>query len=93
MSLYTDYAQDPSGNPKFYGIYQGKVVNNFDSESKYRLSIIVPQVTGGELIEEVSACLPPINSDLLEIPDIGDIVWIMFESGNVSHPIWIGKGL
>ena len=92
MSSYTDYAQDPSGNPKFYGIYKGKVVSNTDSESKYRLSIIVPQVTGGELIEEVNACLPPVEDSAIDLPNTGDSVWVMFESGDVGHPVWIGKG-
>lgn len=88
-SEYTTYSLDPLGRPRFYGIYRGNVVDNVDPQSKNRLGIVVPQVTGSDRLSLVEACLPPV-SGAISLPEVGSNVWVMFESGDPSYPVWIG---
>lgn len=90
-SDYLHYSLDPTGKTRFYGIYRGLVANNYDPESKNRLSVVIPQVTGSDRLDLVPACFPPIlASSPVVLPEIATEVWVMFESGDPNYPVWIG---
>jgi len=69
-----------------YGIYRGQVTNSQDPAMKGRLQVLVPAfgtaASGWALPcrEYKSTAVPPPGSD----------VWVMFEGGDVSHPVWVG---
>lgn len=85
-------AQTSSKSPeKFFGKYRGVVVNNIDPLGESRLLVNVPAIPHA-LNMWAQACVP--YAGLLEgfhvIPAIGSNVWIEFEAGNPSYPLWVG---
>jgi uncharacterized protein involved in type VI secretion and phage assembly len=77
---------------RFYGKYRGKVVDVNDPDTLGRITANVPEV----LHEETSPwALPAVpfagpSHGLVLIPEVGDGVWIEFEAGDPSRPIWTG---
>lgn len=77
---------------RFYGKYRGLVVDVDDPEGLGRITAQVPEI----LQEEVSPwALPAVpfagpKHGLVLIPEVGDGVWIEFEAGDPSRPIWTG---
>lgn len=87
----SDPLQPASGPEKFYGKYRGVVVNNIDPLGESRLLVNVPAVPHA-LNMWAQACVP--YAGILEgfhvIPAIGSNVWVEFEGGNPSYPLWVG---
>lgn len=80
--------KDESGNRRFYGVYRGVVADNVDPLSKGRIKVQVPQV----LLEEVTGWAWPVqqSGNSHAIPPIGSGVFVGFEGGDPSFPIWFG---
>lgn len=77
---------------RFFGKYRGLVVMNIDPMSIGRLKAMVPEVLG-EIPSSWALPASPYagtGSGLFAIPPIGAGVWIEFEAGDVSRPIWTG---
>jgi hypothetical protein len=75
---------------RFYGKYRG-VVTDVD-ETTMRIKASVPSVlpTGG-----TGWCMPCVpyagpQVGVLMLPEVGSGVWIEFEGGDVSYPVWVG---
>lgn len=84
-----------SDNQKFWGKYQGTVVNNLDPEQRGRLQVMIPDVTALLPSTWAEACTPlagptgpPMGVYL--VPPIGAGVWVEFEHGDPNRPIWVG---
>src|SRR5260370_41579377 len=77
---------------RYYGKYRGIVTDVNDPESLGRITAQVPEI----LQEEVSPWALPAaafagpSHGLVLIPAVGDGVWIEFEAGDPSRPIWTG---
>jgi uncharacterized protein involved in type VI secretion and phage assembly len=90
-------SQDVNGSgtwqaPRHYGKYRGIVTDNADPNNLGRLRARVPEVLGDV---ESGWALPaaPYAGDGLgsfAVPPAGAGVWVEFESGDVSRPIWSG---
>ena len=80
--------KDESGNRRFLGIYRGIVVDNNDPLNKGRLRLQIPQV----LLEEETGWAWAVHQVELDrgIPPVNSGVWVMFEGGDPSFPIWLG---
>jgi hypothetical protein len=76
--------KDAYGNTRFYGVYRGVVIT---TTPEGVLTLKVPQV----LANQVTGLATPAMSAVGIVPSIGDGVWVMFEGGDPSYPIWIGK--
>lgn len=78
---------------RFYGKYRGLVLNNQDPLSLGRLQAMVPEVLGEVPSGWALPCAPyaGTGAGLFTIPMIGAGVWIEFEAGDVSRPIWVGS--
>ncbi len=70
------------------GVYAGIVVDDLDPWQRHRLQLRVPELTG-DLATWAMACLPPGSST--ELPVVGDPVWVAFEGGDPSRPVWLGR--
>ena len=75
-----------------YGKYRGLVKNVDDPLKIGRITAEVPEIFGKD---ESPWALPavPFAGDkhgLVLIPEAGDGVWIEFEAGDISRPIWTG---
>jgi phage baseplate assembly protein gpV len=75
---------------RFYGKYRG-VVTDVDAATM-RIKASVPAVLPGLSTGWCMPCVPYAGPQVgfLMLPDIGSGVWIEFEGGDVSYPIWTG---
>lgn len=72
---------------QYYGPYRGVVTDNNDPNDLMRIRARVPEVLGET---ETSWALPCVPPGVRSVPDIDSLVWIMFEAGDPSRPIWVG---
>jgi uncharacterized protein involved in type VI secretion and phage assembly len=86
---------NPAGSQtaaRYYGKYRGTVEDNQDPNNRGRLKAQVP----GVLTDITSSWANPSSPfagdgiGLFTVPPVGAGVWIEFEDGDVSRPIWSG---
>lgn len=70
------------------GLYRAVVDEDHDPLRRGRLRVTVPVV--GEAAVWAEACLPPVPVGLLALPPVGSTVWVQFEDGDPSRPVWTG---
>lgn len=78
-----------------FGKYRGSVVNNVDPLLRGRLLVEVPDVIGLAPSSWAEACVPlagPTGAPMGTwfVPPVGAGVWVEFEGGDPSYPIWSG---
>jgi uncharacterized protein involved in type VI secretion and phage assembly len=75
---------------RFYGKYRGIVTNVDDSTWRIQASVpnVLPNGTTGWCVPCVPYAGPQVG--FLMLPEVGSGVWIEFEGGDVSYPIWSG---
>jgi uncharacterized protein involved in type VI secretion and phage assembly len=75
---------------RFFGKYRGVVIDV--DAATMRVKASVPSVLGGIASGWAAPCVPYAGPQVgfLMLPDIGSGVWIEFEGGDVSFPIWTG---
>ncbi len=77
---------------RYYGKYRGLVENNEDPNSMGRITAQVPDVLGDVISPWALPCTPYAGdgSGQYTVPPPGAGVWIEFEAGDPSRPIWSG---
>jgi len=75
----------------FFGKYRGLVKDNNDSTNRGRVKVLVPAVLN-DLEVWAMPCLPYTgkNVGVYTIPEPDAGVWVEFEGGDPSYPIWTG---
>jgi uncharacterized protein involved in type VI secretion and phage assembly len=75
---------------RFYGKYRGSVTEI--EEATLRIKAKVPSVLGEQATGWCMPCVPYAGqkAGIAFIPEVGAGVWIEFEGGDVSYPIWSG---
>ena len=75
----------------YYGKYRGTVVDNRDPTTRGRLRVTVPAVLGPVAVWAMP-CVPYAGPSLgfYTMPELGTGVWVEFEGGDVSYPVWSG---
>jgi uncharacterized protein involved in type VI secretion and phage assembly len=75
---------------RFFGKYRGTVTDVDDST--LRIKAKVPAVLGTHTTGWCMPCVPYAgkNVGMAFLPEKGSGVWIEFEGGDVSYPIWVG---
>ncbi|WP_270731618.1 phage baseplate assembly protein V [Shimia sp. Alg240-R146] len=76
---------------RFFGKYRGFVESNEDPKGRGRLQVRVPNVMKDQLIW-ATPCVPYAGQGvgLFALPPKDAGVWVEFEGGDTSHPIWVG---
>ncbi len=77
---------------RYFGKYRGLVQDVNDPENLGRVVAQVPEVYADENSPWALPCVPfagPAHG-LVVLPEVGDGVWIEFEAGDPSRPIWTG---
>ena len=84
-------AGEPESRAHYYGKYRGTVVDNLDPMTRGRLRVTVPAVLGPEQVWAMP-CVPYAGPNLgfYFLPENGTGVWVEFEAGEISYPIWSG---
>jgi uncharacterized protein involved in type VI secretion and phage assembly len=74
-----------------FGKYRGRVRDNLDPLRRGRLEVLVPAVLGDVPVWAMP-CVPYAGPNLgfYAMPEVGTGVWVEFEAGDVSFPIWSG---
>ncbi len=75
----------------FFGKYRGTVTDNADPTNRGRLKVSVPAVLG--TVESwAMPCVPYAGKKVgfYSLPENGTGVWVEFEAGDPSYPIWSG---
>src|SRR6478609_7197254 len=78
---------------RHFGKYRGEVVDNADPDDLGRVKVKVPRLTHDE---ELGWALPAFpyggasEQGFFAVPDVGASVWVEFEGGDLSYPIWSG---
>ena len=91
MSSQLSYAGGQAAT-RYYGKYRGTVEDNQDPNNRGRLKARVP----GVLTDITSSWANPSSPfagdgiGIFTVPPVGTGVWIEFEDGDVSRPIWSG---
>jgi uncharacterized protein involved in type VI secretion and phage assembly len=82
----------PAQNNRFLGKYRGRVVATDDPLRIGRITAQVPDVLGDEASTWALPCLPFTGKQAGQfvVPEKGSGVWIEFEQGDPSFPIWTG---
>jgi uncharacterized protein involved in type VI secretion and phage assembly len=75
---------------RFYGKYRGIVTDV--EPSTMRIKAKVPSVLGETQTGWCMPCVPYAGPKVgfAFLPEIGSGIWIEFEGGDVSYPIWVG---
>jgi hypothetical protein len=79
---------DGYGNRRFYGIYRGVVKDNKDPLGKSRVRLQIPQILGVATTDW--AWSQDTNGVRVSPPNVGQGVWVQFEGGDPSFPVWTG---
>jgi hypothetical protein len=80
--------KDEFGNRRFPGVYRGIVVDKLDPLNKGRLKLKVPQVF---LDATTGWAWPSYQPGVVTVlPEVGSGVFVMFEGGDPSFPVWMG---
>ncbi|MCX6223385.1 MAG: phage baseplate assembly protein V [Bacteroidia bacterium] len=76
---------------RYFGKYRGLVTDNNDPTVRGRIKVQVPAVLG-DLESWAMPCLPYSGNRMgsYAIPEVGAGVWVEFEAGDASYPIWSG---
>jgi hypothetical protein len=80
---------------RFFGKYKGTVINNIDPLSVGRLLVEVPDVLTLVPSSWAQPCVPlagptGLPMGVYMVPPIGAGVWVEFEKGDPTYPIWVG---
>lgn len=76
-----------------FGLYRGVVRDVDDPEEKGRIRLEIHELLGaGKLTPWASYCAPfgGGGAGFFMLPRPGDGVWVMFERGEPTKPVWIG---
>jgi uncharacterized protein involved in type VI secretion and phage assembly len=75
---------------RFYGKFRG-VVTDVDA-STMRIKAAVPSVLPNSGTGWAMPCVPYAGPQvgIIMLPEVGSGVWIEFEGGDVSYPVWVG---
>lgn len=79
----------------YYGTYRGFVIDTRDPDNLGRLKLNVPQISAKNIMQTWAWPRGLVASkDFGEfiIPPKGSMVWVSFENGDPSHPLWEGGG-
>jgi hypothetical protein len=87
-----DLAPEADAQDRFYGKYRGIVFNNQDPLRLGRIQAMIPEVLGEIPSGWASPCTPYAGflAGFYAVPLPGAGVWIEFEAGDISRPIWTG---
>ncbi|MEK8172960.1 phage baseplate assembly protein V [Streptomyces sp. M19] len=79
-------------NNRYLGKFRGRVMDNRDPLDIGRVTVQVPDVLGEEASTWALPCLPFTGPQAgqFAVPEVGAGVWVEFEQGDPSFPVWTG---
>lgn len=81
---------DPHPAPAFAGVYDASVVAVDDTTHRGRIQVAVPAVFDGTGPDAAVWARPCFAWGHFYVPEVGAHVWVAFENGDPSSPVWLG---
>lgn len=78
---------------EYYGMYQGLVTSIKDPAKRGRIKLKCPDVLGADAISAWADPVVPVaydNGGDFCLPEIGEMVWVMFIGGDPNEPVYLG---
>jgi uncharacterized protein involved in type VI secretion and phage assembly len=77
---------------RHWGPHRGTVVSNEDPKGRGRLQMKVPEVLGDVVSGWAAPCaaFAGPQAGFFAVPEVGAGVWVAFEAGDPSRPVWLG---
>ena len=73
----------------FFGLYRAIVTDTDDPQGQSRVQVTIPDVS--EEVQWAMVCLPHVvNGSAVQLPEVGSAVWVAFEGGDASRPVYLG---
>ena len=78
---------------KFFGKYRGSVLSNLDPQRIGRLQVKIPSLLASTPAIWAVPCFPCAGHQMgvWALPEIGAGVWVEFEEGDLTRPVWTGS--
>lgn len=73
------------------GIYYGLVESNHDPMQIGRCKIRVPEIDRNARTEDLQFTVPLLQTDDFKVPQILDLVYVMYINGDPDFPVYFGK--
>ena len=76
---------------RYYSFYEGAVYDNKDPEYLGRVKLVCPAVYGDAVFNDwvySKGSFGGKDKGLYAIPDKGDPIWVEFQTGDPSYPVW-----
>jgi Type VI secretion system/phage-baseplate injector OB domain len=89
LDLRSLFGRSAPSEAKRFGLYRGRVIEANDPSARARLKVLVPEVLGDVSVWAMPALRDPDIAHY-SAPPVGANVWIAFEAGDVSRPVWTG---
>jgi uncharacterized protein involved in type VI secretion and phage assembly len=84
----------PSGDMTLFGVYYAVVAQNKDEEGKCRVKVRLPWLDQGDTEQthwaHVATPMAGKEYGWYTLPDVGDVVAVMFIAGDINHPVVLG---
>jgi len=79
-----------AGPPRtpLFGLYKAVVINNVDPQDAGRVQIALPSVPGFPAGVWAAAATPGSPNSPAVAPAVGSEVWVKFQGGDPSYPVW-----
>ena len=77
---------------KFFGKYRGSILNNVDPQRLGRLQVKVPSLMRSRRAIWAMPSFPCAGPQMgvFALPEVGTGVWVEFEEGDLTKPVWTG---
>lgn len=78
---------------KRFGKFRATVIDNQDPQKRGRLKLRIPSVLADQDSDWALPCLPyggKKHQGMFFVPDVDAQVWVEFEEGDISRPVWVG---
>lgn len=62
--------------------------DNRDPDNLGRIKVMIPRRTGASTTDWI---WPVVTTGFFVLPDPGDQVWVDYEDGDLSFPVWLGR--
>ena len=86
VTVDNDWSERDVTTGRFYGVYHGVVTSDADPTSRMRVQVRVTAVLGDQPLWAMP-CRPVGTA---AVPAVGASVWVAFEAGDPSLPVWMG---